>query len=697
MDLRELATVRRKWLKNHVTYQLYHWCDFDYSIMSNIIYKKRAGRGSKRTYNDVIIMADTETSKKQPGVVCENHLVAWTISIRAFDMNIATLYGRKPTTFIECLNRLRSAMNGDDTFIYFHNLSYDWVFLRKFFFEEYGHPEKQLNTKSHYPIYIMFDNGIILRDSLILAQRKLEKWAKDLDVEHQKSVGKWDYDKIRTQDEEFTPNELEYIEHDTLAGVECIQKTLDMLHKSIYSIPYTATGIPREETRKKGIQNSAHNRFLEMALTYEQQLKMEKVYHGGYTHANRHFIEETITKDEYGTVSCYDFASSYPFVMLSEKMPCEKFKKVHNCDIDYIVKSSENFAFMFCLILLKPRLKDDFIPMPALQFSKCEKIINPVLDNGRVLCAEYLEIYISEQDLAVIISQYTFDRYICTEVESAAKDYLPRWFTDYIYDLFEAKTKLKNGDLVLYSLAKAKLNSLYGMCVQRPVKPEITELYETGKYETDEKSDLSGKYQKYVNRLNTVLPYQWGVWVTAYSFRNLFNLGACCDTWIYSDTDSCYGIGWDKKKIEQYNNQCKKKLKKNGYGSVFHDGREYWLGVAEFDGAYSEYRVLGAKRYCGRSVDDGELHITVAGVPKKGVKCLNDNINNFRTGFIFNGEKTGKKTHSYFFVDNVYIDSLGNITSDSIDLSPCDYLLDSVTTVDWEKIYEEEIAIRVFE
>lgn len=694
MNTSELATVRRHYLLEHWEYGIFLYSDFDFSILDNIIYKKRAGRGSNGTYNDCIIMADTETSKKTDSdIPGHNHIVAWTISIRAFDMNIATIYGHNPDSFIETLNNMKKHMKGEDTFIYFHNLCYDWVFVRKFMFNAYGFPEKQLNTKSHYPIYIKFKNGIIFRDSLILAQRKLDKWAKDMNVMHQKAVGKWDYKKIRNQCDDLDQDELEYIEHDTLAGVECIQKTLDVLNKSIYSIPYTATGIPREEVRKRGKKYSAHERFESMAPTFEQQQKLERVYHGGYTHANRHYLGRVVNN-----VACHDFASSYPYILLSEKMPMEKFSKCRDCNIDYILKSADDFAFMFCLHLIKPRLKDDFTPMPALQYSKCTKIINPVLDNGRILCAEYLEIYLTEQDLAVIVEQYDFDKHLCTEVEAAGKQYLPRWLTDYVYELFVAKTELKDGDPVLYSIAKAKLNSVYGMCVQKPVKPDIEEQYLSGEYDLRLEEDMQEKYEKYLKRKNSVLPYFWGVWVTAYAFRNLFKLGACCMEWVYSDTDSCYGINWIPKKLKEYNDGCQAKLEANGYKPVIYKNKEYCLGVAEFDGFYTEFITQGAKRYCGRSDEDNELHITVAGVPKKeGAKCLHNDINNFTTGFVFDGKTTGKLQHTYFFTDDVYTDSNGNVTGDSVDLSPCDYLLDGETTPDWESIFAEEISIVVYD
>lgn len=692
MKRSELYQIRRRWLDRHAPYKLYHWIEYDYKILNNVMYRKRSGRGDNNTYNDCIIMADTETSKKNADIIGENHVVAWTISIRAFNRNICTLYGHKPSSFVSCVNKIRESMVGKETIFYFHNLAYDWVFLRKFIMQEYGLPDRQLNTKSHYPIHIAWENGFILKDSLILAQRSLDKWSNDLDVEHKKALGKWDYDKIRTQQEEFTPDELEYIEHDTLAGVECLQKMCDTLHKSIYSLPYTATGIPREEVRNRAEENRGHELFTRQALEYEQQNLAEQVYHGGYTHANRHLINWTIND----IVECYDFSSSYPFCMLAFKFPMEKFTPMKNCSLSDILEDAADVAYMFKLILVNVRLKDDFQVMPALQYSKCVHTVNAITDNGRILRADYVEIYITELDAEVINKMYIWDKHICVDILAAEKDYLPRWFTDYIYSLYEAKTKLKGGDPVAYALAKARLNSLYGLCVEKPIKETITEDYKTGEYNIEE-NDREDLYDKYVNRRKTVLPYQWGIWVTAYAFRNLFRLGACCDTWVYSDTDSCYGIGWNEEKLNEYNEQCKTLLKENGYGAVLHNDREYWLGIAEFDGQYSEFRVQGAKRYCGRSTKDGELHITVAGVPKKGAEVLNNDIGNFRPLLIFPGIKTGKKTHTYFYIEDIYTDSMGNETGDSIDLSPCDYLLSSVNVEDWKILDEEEVEIQTYE
>lgn len=692
---------------NQTEYQRCYWKDFDFSILKKIMFIRRNGRGSNDKYNDIIIMADTETSKHEYNpkikmsngtekyVPVTNYVVFWTISLRAYHHNIVTLYGTKPSEMIECIQELHLSMAGDKTILYIHNMPYDWQFIRRFMFSIFGHPTRQLNIKSHYPLYIEFSNGIILKDSLILAQRSLEKWGIDMQVEHPKLSGDWDYDILRHQNTNHTDTEIGYAENDTLCGVECIDKQMEILSKNIITIPYTATGIPRNETHKRGKPNRAKDRFLSMHLSYEQYRTAEKVFHGGYTHANRFYIENTITAE----VQCYDFASSYPFAMITRKFPMEKFTDAEDCTMDDIISISDEYAVMTKVTMTNVDLKDHENPMPTLQFSKCISCINPILDNGRILHADYVEIYLNEIDIKVIRSHYKCKSHICTNVLIAHKDYLPRWFTDYVYECFVNKTKLKGVDPVLYALAKSIVNSLYGMCVQKSIKDVLNEDYESGDYEKDRNIDPAEQYEKYINNHSSILPYQWGVWVTSYAMENLFELGKCCEYWIYSDTDSVYGVGWDKELVKKYNDKCIKEMSDNGYGPVEHKDKLYYLGVAETEESdiYTEFRVLGAKRYCGRSKKDGTLHITVAGVPKKGVNCLDDNIENFKSGTIFYGLKTNKKTHFYLY-DEIHINSDGDEVADSIDLTPCDYLLDAIKVEgDWDLLEYEEIEVQIHE
>lgn len=706
----QLYNKRRDFFQNEHKYKLVEYKDFDFSLLNQIMYITRAGCKQGETFNDCIIMADTETSKERYKENCKNYVVAWTISIRAFNTNIVTIYGHKPSEMIDCMDKMHKIMPGDKTVFYIHNASFDWVFCRKFMFQKWGTPDKQLNTKSHYPLFINFHNGIIIKDSLILAQRKLEKWAEDLNVEHKKAVGCWDYDKIRNQDDVFDINELHYIENDTLAGVECLQATMDTLNKHIYSMPYTATGIPREAIRKIGKDYHARDLFKRIVPDYYIQCILEKVYHGGYTHANRHYISRTIK----GELICLDFNSSYPYCLLSEMYPMERFSPLGKAvKPDFILRNSEKTAFIFKLVMKNVKLKNDWIPMPALQMSKAETV-NAIEDNGRILAAAFCSIYLNEIDLQVIMEQYKADSFVCMDVYTAAKDYLPRWFTDYVFECY--KDKCRQTDPVLRSIAKAKVNSLYGMCCQKPVKLLIEEDYESGEYSINKDDDPEELYEKYVKKFNSILPYQWGVYCTSYAFRNLHELGKCVDydhegVWAYSDTDSCYATKWDEEKVNVYNKKCRDKLVANGYGAVKVDDKEFWLGEASIDGIYQEFRTVGAKRYCVRYADipkyrkpdkkgnvlANTLKITVAGVPKKGVKCLKDDIRNFHAGFVFDGESTGKLQHTYYYESDIWIDKNGNERADSIDLSPTTYVLDEVTVVDWEKLWEEELEIQVYD
>ena len=713
--LYKLAAAHAAYFSNYYRYKMVFWDKFDYSLLSrNIMYYRKKGKFQKGTWNDIIISADTETSKSHEIGDNTNHVCAWTISMRAYHVNICTIYGTRPSEMMEAFKKIREALPGDDFFVYWHNMAYDWVFLRLFVYANFGTPVKELNTKPHYPVCLKFGNGMIFKDSLILAQCKLEKWANDLNVHHKKAVGSWEYDEIRDQTDKpsFSRSELRYIENDTLALVECIDALCISLNKQVAYLPYTATGIIREELREIGKKHDAHKEFLRTALSYEQNEIFQLMFHGGFCHSNRFFIQDIL--DEAETKGA-DFNSSYPFCMLCFRYPSEKFveldKKVNE---DYIIRNSEDYAFIFRASFRNIRLKDKLFPMPALQASKCDHTINMTVDNGRIKRAGYVSIYLCEQDLIVLNDIYDWDECICSEVQVSKKDYLPRWFTDYVYQRYVDKCQMKpikDKDPVGYALAKARVNLLFGLSVQKPLRENyievtepgkykvnregMTDWFESGEYRIDFDKDPRTEYDKYINNNNTILGYFIGCYITAYAFRNLFKLGSCVRRyykedgslaypphWYYSDTDSCYSDDWDMDKINEYNEECKKLLLANGYGPVKVGKKEYWLGVAEIDpsdSVYTEFTVLGAKRYAGRAASDGKLHITVAGVPKKGAECLKDDLSNFCSTFIFDGETTGKLMHTYIYSNKgIYTDAFGNEIGDSIDLSPCDYELDAV-------------------
>lgn len=693
---------------SRLPYTRYHVADFDPCVCRLCPVDQARGK-DKRRLNELFIMFDTETSKSGPdekriinGVETyaenPNYIVAWSCCISIYGFPICTVWGTGPEEITPFLEQLHESLKGNRTIIYVHNLAYDWQFIRKFCFDAWGEPVEQLNTKPHYPVNIEFGNGIIFRDSLILAQRSIERWARDLNAPHQKAVGKWDYDRIRHQHEELTPDELDYIECDVLAGVECLDILRRQLKCSYAAFPYTNTGIVRSAAREEGKAGRAHHKVTEYYRdSYEVYQLLEKIYHGGYTHANRHNVGWTID----GDIKAYDFSSSYPFCMITSRFPAGRFSRTETkVSTKYILRYMRSEAFLFRFTCTHLHLKDPDDPFPPLQLSKVEKVVDAVIDNGRILDAGYVSIYLNEVDFLSISRAYDWKACSVDDVYTAVKEPLPAWLRDFVYKLYKDKTQLKGGDPLLYALRKSTLNSVYGMTVQKLVKDEIRENYETGDFTIDEKTTLED-FEKAVKNHNTFLFYAWGVWVTSYAMQHVLELTWCVNdrnyNALYVDTDSCYGLDWNEAALEQYNKLCRNKLKAAGYAPVQHNGREYIPGVAELDGEYTQFRTMGAKRYCCRK-PDGSLKLTVSGVPKKaGAECLKGNIENFKRGMNFRGEETGKLTHLYQYVDEIYRNDSGDLIADSVNLVPCDYVLDESIEHAIDSFGKEEIYIDVFE
>lgn len=682
-------------------YEMARWDEFDYSILQYIEVKKKRGKSNGKTYNNIIMMADTETSKKRTdGVPDHNHICAWSLAMRAWEHTIACLWGQDPRDLPRCIEKILEAMGGEETYLYFHNLPYDHVFCRRFMAEAFGKPKRQLNIRPYYPLFVEYSNGLILKDSLILAQRSLEKWASDLGVQTQKAVGSWDYDKIRNQSDKLDTEELHYIENDVVAGVECLNETLNALGCTIGNIPYTATGIPRTEARKISKGFKGYDNFRSQSPDdYALQARYQETFHGGYVHNNRY------TAGDIYPAKCMDFASSYPFCALTGSFPSEKFWPLgEEITPEYVVKNSEKWAILFRMRVWGLDLRYLKFPMPPLAQAKTICSHNAIIDNGRILRADYLEIYTNELDAKLYFMLYKWQKIVLDDVYCAWKDPLPKWFTDYVFKCFIKKTKLKGVDRVQYQIEKAKLNAVaYGMMAQKPCQAPLDEDFDTGKYTTPEDFDVLAAYEKHLRNRNNFLPYHWSLYITSLAQYNLFKLGMNCvdyehgGIWLYSDTDSVYSTKFDQEKIAQYNEECKQKLIARGYGPVVHEGREYWLGVAELDGTYSEFKGLHSKCYAVRDAETGKVKITVAGVPKKGAECLDNDLKNFHVYKKFPGTVTGKLQHKHFFVDEIYTDENGNVTGDSIDLSPCDYIIEDENVPSIDIITEEEVLIQYYE
>ena len=69
---------------------------------------------------------------------------------------------------------------------------------------------------------------------------------------------------------------------------------------------------------------------------------LKKAFQGGFTHANAKYVGKLITDE----VESQDFTSSYPAVMLSEKFPMSKARKVTYKTIEELHKLDEKYCYM---------------------------------------------------------------------------------------------------------------------------------------------------------------------------------------------------------------------------------------------------------------------------------------------------------------------------------------------------------------
>lgn len=165
------------------------------------------------------------------------------------------------------------------------------------------------------------------------------------------------------------------------------------------------------------------------------------------------------------------------------------------------------------------------------------------------------------------------------------------------------------------------------MTVTNNIKSEVIFENETGWREEKLTNDeILYKLEK--EEKDGFLSFSYGVWVCAWARNNLLeNLIKLDKNVLYADTDSLKLFGdYDKSVIDNYNKSVVEKIEKvcnernidiNKFKPKDFKGKEHLLGVFDNDGNYSSFITQGAKKYAYVDKKDNEIHITVAGVPKK--------------------------------------------------------------------------------
>lgn len=589
------------------------------------IAKERRGRKSKAKpkYIDVTIAFDIETTRLK--TIEQSFMYIWMLQVGE---NAPTIVGRTWEEFSSLLWRMSliAKSRGAYICIWVHNLSYEFQFLRTVY--DFS-PAEVFAVKSRKVLKLDFSELMIeMRCSYIHSNMSLKEYAEKMGAAYGKQTGDLDYDKIRYPWSPLTSRELWYCICDVKSLVSALNIEMDHDGDNIATIPLTSTGYIRRDVRKA--LYSSRFPYWAVTLTPDLYNLMRQAFRGGDTHANRYRAGLTLHD-----VHSLDRSSSYPGVMCHKMFPRTRFRSVSNLggEIKTLERLIHHGKAVICrLSLMNPRVRDE-VTVPYIPLAKTRNIMNHRGDNGRILYADYLEISITDIDWEIIKSQYTWEDAYVFDIYTAEYGPLPKAIINVLCDLFTAKTELKGvvGQEVYYMKSKNKINSVYGLSAQDPVKDSI--IFNGIDFEVDEANTEDTLKRR--NR-KAAMPYQWGVWVTAwarYELHRLINLVG--KEFVYCDTDSVKFTGeipWEE--INAINDKYIEISEKIGSHATDRKHKEHYMEVWEYEGTYRDFKTFGAKKYANTD-QYGHLSVTVSGVSKRqGASELSD-IKNFVPGFRF--------------------------------------------------------------
>lgn len=624
---------------------LYTVDTYDYTRIQKIpcLHDTRSNRGTKKKkgYKNCMCAFDIETTRITE--IEQSIMYIWQFSILFLeDHHIDTIIGRTWSEFELHLSQLRKDDNEAYYMIFVHNLSYEFQFLRGIYtFSR----EEVFAIKSRKILKCEMDSRFEFRCSYLQTNMSLDSFTKKMKVEHSKLSGeKFDYTKKRYPWTELTDYELQYSVNDTIGLLEAMYKRMILSGDNLYTLPLTSTGYVRRVTKKAMYGWAKKNKYLFPDINVFDLL--EEAFRGGDTHANRYYSGTVIKADGKRIIGIgsFDRSSSYPDVVLNDSFPMTKFVYIGSLEESDIEKKLDRGkALLFRCKIRNIEQIDKYYGDPYISYSKCRKVSNEILDNGRILSAEYLETTITDIDYDIMKAEYKWTDFEITECYESIYGQLPEQLKEIFRRYYIDKTELKgiSEQEIFYNLQKALLNAGYGMMVQSPVKQSLifTES-EEDVFKFDESISREELLKEY-NR-TAFLPFQWGVWVTAWSrYRLKEGINIVGDRYIYDDTDSVKYVivnGDDiESKFEEYNKKRIENSIRNKAYATDQKGHVHYMGVFEYEKTYTEFVTLGAKKYVCRE-EDGTLHTTIAGVNKKyATEELEEHggISAFKVGFTF--------------------------------------------------------------
>lgn len=548
------------------------------------------------------------------------------VYIWMFGVDDVVFYGRTLPELKSFLELLDDLTDHAQKICYVHNLQFDWQFLRGVlkFDSVFARQKRRVLTAECNELHLHF------RCSFYLVNMSLDKWAKSARLPVQKLKGDLNYLKLRTpvgQYSALTPQELSYCEHDILVMLTGLPIYRDR-YGAVYKIPLTQTGEVRVAIGERMLKRGRWKRICKQLIPHNKadyDFLMDAFF-GGDVHGNYHLAGKLL----HGVRSC-DFASSYPWVMLSEKFPLSYFTRIERNRDQFMYNPDYCYIIKFEALGIESKAFNTF-----LSAARCKEKLNVSLDNGRILEADYVCCSMSGPDFENFVELYGIDihdqdHFRILDFRVAVAGYIDEEFCKYILELYQNKTKYKGvPDMYdVYMFCKQLINGLYGDQVQRLFEGDTTWDPETGKWDfvdmtperfLDKAEKMGCNYPKLYKAI------QVGLFIPAYARRNLWELIKALDHQVaYFDTDCVKFIGNDiTGVISSYNMKVLRKhyeiagrlhIDVSELSPADPSGKCHPIGLAEQEAVYEDFKTVGAKKYACREAG-GPIEITIAGVPK---------------------------------------------------------------------------------
>lgn len=670
-------------------YKIYDINSFNYKQIYNIktVRRTKGNQGSKARGKilDIVCAFDIETTYIKE--IDNSIMYIWQFQFGKDQ----TIIGRSWEEFTDFLLNLKRCMSGRKLIIYIHNASYEFSFIKGIYNFE---PDEVFAIEARRVLKFSMFNSFEFRCSYLLSNMSLDKFLKEMRVEHEKQAG-FDYKKLRYPWTPLSESEMLYCINDVRGLVEAIYKRLEKDHDNLYTIPLTSTGYVRRDC-KKAMRTFPRDWLRDLQPDFDTYQLLTEAFRGGDTHANRIHAGKIIEN-----VKGVDESSAYPFIMCTQLFPMSKYHTFPNCTIDdfKVLIKNKNNSLLFRIKFEYLEEKDPSKGQPYLSRSKCRNVYNAEFDNGRISSAEYLETTLTDIDFRIVHDIYNWRAMEIITMQVARAGFLPEQLRGTVIKYYKLKTELKsasgpeteeekNEREYIYSRSKAKLNSLYGMCATNPIRQPIifknNDFYRSEDFNPREELEKANK--------KAFLSYAWGIVVTAWARYKLheasYNIAGA--KLVYKDTDSVKYIG--EIDISALNEDRKRASILNGSFATDPAGVTHYMGVFEPDSDYKRFSTLGAKKYVYE--DASGLHVTIAGVNKKLGGMELEKIENFQDGFTFYKAggvevKYNDNTDFYYNIDGQSV----RITDNAV-IKESTYTLG--TTADYLRILQRGIQVKYF-